>query len=262
MTDQEIEANANKHFDPNSSKVTIDATAMQRVLGFNLTKPELSGLIGAPTNSTLTTEFVDEEIWPAGENDPAEKTETTPAGLLVTVENQNYLEKCNEVILYNAGNKKLGIYIKLVRFLAPTAAAPIPKGIGALMVHSMLKAIDALPAELRVFAEMRMIAAGGRHWGDMDSAKETRWGGYVVWPKYGFDGPLHSKTKKIARQFPQYPRNLGACKHVSDLLALKGGPEFWAVAGDGWEMRFDLSDGSESRKTLSKCFDLPKVRNV
>src|SRR4051794_15578269 len=216
MTPDELSTKLLQYFEPSKSKVlSVNRQAFKDALGFELSNEQLIGLCGAPAGSVLKYEFVSEETVLPGTNDPLRKIEEVPSGLLVTIENSIYISGANQIVLYSFqgpqnGAIRNGIYIKLIKFRKGVGC----KGFGACMLTSMLKAARALPFEIRTFDTMRMMAAGGRSWGDMDDG--GRWGGYNVWPKYGFDMPLHAVTKSIFTEFPHFPKNLLACKTVLD----------------------------------------------
>ncbi len=247
MDQASIEAKIKIHFNPEQSTVNLQKQAMMDALGFTLSSVALAGIVGAPTGSVIEMKYTDGFTEPPGTHDPDEKIEEIPAGLLVTIKNDNYIAGYNQVCLYNVDDISRGIYVKLIRFKKNQKIS----GFGALMLKSMLNAAATLPIDRRLFSTMEMLAAGGRHWGDMDDGG-NRWAGYAVWPKYGFDMPLHPKTGEILNQFPQWPKNLADCKTVSSVLALPGGPRFWEMVGDGWIMNFDMTAGSANCKALDR----------
>lgn len=246
MDPKEIDQLIDNHFDPKSSTVNRIPDDIKQALGFLLSDEEIAGLVGAPKGSTIDMKSIAAYTITAGPNDPVDKIEDIPAGLLVSITNPLYIDGVNEACLYNAGNQTRGIYLKLIKF--KKLSQPV-KGFGALMIKSILKNAEQLRNRVPSFIEISMLAAGGRHWGDMEEG--GRWSGYAVWPKYGFDMVLHAKTKLILKDFPEYPKNISSCKKVSDVLALGGGSVFWEAVGDGWNMNFDMSSAnSPSIKTL------------
>jgi hypothetical protein len=66
--------------------------------------------------------------------------------------------------------------------------------------------------------------------------------GYKVWPKFGFDAPIHPETRA------RLPKPLRKAKNVSDLMQTEAGRSFWAERGGGIEAKFDLNPGSASHK--------------
>jgi hypothetical protein len=75
-----------------------------------------------------------------------------------------------------------------------------------------------------------------------------RWVGYKSWPQYGFDMELGDVTLATFPEFKNFPKNLAHCRTVSSLLALKGGPEFWDVVGDGFYMTLELGTSKASQR--------------
>jgi hypothetical protein len=236
MTDAEVQERLTDYFDP--AKSIFSPFNMDEIidqLGFSLEPEELIGLSGAPKGSTVTAEVVGVGTTPPGFDDPPSKIEDTPKGIKLTVKNSIFIEDFNEVIIYRTSSNTTGLYIQLVDFTDAFGFT----GVGALMIKSLLGVIAA--TEL-AFDRLRLMAAGGRSWGDRNP-QGKRWIGYNVWPKMGFDMPLHAETGKIVPFFGKFPSKLRACARVSDVLALKpGGKEFWSLVGDGWYMEFELSD--------------------
>ncbi len=258
MNTQQIAAAIATHFDPSKSLVIgYNQTVLLQCLGTTLTEAEIIQLAGAPIGSEVTMQEVAKAEEPPGEFDPPQKKEVIPGGVLLTVTNQHYIETKNEVILFNDDDAphpdSISIYIKLVRLQdrRTQGFGHLPKGIGALMVRSMLDGVRGLINFPRPFWQMSMFAAGGRNWGNMDPSGR-RWAGYAVWPKYGFDMPLHDFTTGLFHEFPYFPGNLAACRTVSEVLGLvPGGPDFWAIVGDGWYMNFNMSPHSSSETCLA-----------
>lgn len=254
MTPHQVATTISNHFDPSKSHVVhLDRRAMLDTLGVTLTASELIVLAGAPVGSIVTIEKIDESEEPPGPFDPPQKVEGIPAGLLLTVQNSGYIAGVNKVVLFNERDdaQSISIYVKLVMF-HPRALHPnVPKGVGALMLRSMLDGARNLAHFPRPFAKMTLMAAGGRNWGK-NAVTGDRWSGYAVWPKYGFDAAILAVTTALFPRFPYHPENLSSCRMVSELLALApGGPEFWHMVGDGWYMDFDMSPGSTSESRLS-----------
>jgi hypothetical protein len=199
-------------------------------------------MAGAPTGSILTLSSVAKKLIPPGEDDPKHKDEITPPGLLVKVVNDDYLSEPNYVTIYKESSLGRGIYINLVMF-----QKNVVKAAGGLMIKTILLGIESLGKGKKSFKRLRLMAAGGRIWGDMK--KGGRWSGYKAWPQYGFDMKLGEVTVEMFPLFKKYPKNLTSCDSVSGLLALSGGADFWAVVGDGYYMTFELGT-SASRKRL------------
>ncbi len=231
------------HFDATTCKVVGATNRISGLLGFPLNALQIIQLCGAPSGSTIT--LTEKLAWTHAELPDGEQV---PLGLLITVSNDAYLEEPNEFVIYLDGHiNAASIYLKLIMF------NDSHKGIAGHMVSLIAAAANAtLPGG---GTKLRLFAAGGRNWADMPpSAKASgtvrRWGGYVAWPKYGFDMALLPATGVMARDFPYYPAGVAGCPNVSDVIDLKGGPEYWRCVGDGDYMNFDLKAGSQSRVRL------------
>lgn len=69
--------------------------------------------------------------------------------------------------------------------------------------------------------------------------------GYYTWPRLGYDGPLSESIAKKAK------RKLGIiAKNVSDLMRTEDGRQFWKENGSTFDAKFDLKEGSQSRRVL------------
>ena len=246
MSIEKYEVERALHFDVTKSSVkNFDdfAEALAELFPGGVSQESLILMAGAPTGSTITLSIVSEEYIPPGPDDPQKKAEITPPGLLVKVANDHYLSEPNSVTIYKESLSGRGIYINLVMFRKDIATA-----VGGLMIKTILLGIESLGEGKKSFERLRLMAAGGRMWGDMKNG--GRWGGYKAWPQYGFDMPLGEATMEIFPMFEKFPKKLASCKSVSALLALAGGANFWAVVGDGYYMTFELGPSSAERKCL------------
>lgn len=255
MTPKLISTRQRAYFNPIASKIQFaDDLQPQDIadfIGCSFEDVELIGLAGAPEGSIVTVSTKGPTQDDPGYDDPPDKIEQVPEGLLLTVKNQDYISKKNEVVIYRSSEDSLALYIKLVDFNKNFGFS----GVGALMVRSMLETIDKM-APGPTFDRLRLMAAGGRSWGDRertaDGAAQDRWIGYNVWPKMGFDMDLHEKTHSMLPYFEKYPKKLKDCKTVQDVLALPdGGRDFWLTVGDGWYMEFGLAR-PEPKERLNK----------
>ncbi len=75
--------------------------------------------------------------------------------------------------------------------------------------------------------------------------KGDAYNGYYSLPRLGFDGPLSDDMRKAASE------SGFSAERVSDLMKTEKGRSWWKENGHGMELTFDLSDDSESLKTLS-----------
>lgn len=69
--------------------------------------------------------------------------------------------------------------------------------------------------------------------------------GYAVWPRFGYDAPIHPHL------LDYLPPGLQNAKKVSDLMATKAGREWWTEYGSSIDLKFDLLPGSKSRTFLA-----------
>lgn len=67
--------------------------------------------------------------------------------------------------------------------------------------------------------------------------------GNITWPLLGYDGPLNA----VHRQ--QLPEALRHAATIQELLAMPGGTEAWYGAREGISLAFNLSPGSEQRRS-------------
>jgi hypothetical protein len=209
------------------------------VFGRVVSDPELKGLCGAPNGSTITLSRSHAQTNP--------NKEITPDGVMVKVKNSAFFQHDVELIFHTT-TLGCGLYIKSV--IANKHA--VLTSVAGLMLLRMLQEMDSVPNGASRFSNISLLAAGGRNWGPNGLGK--RWGGWAVWPKYGFDMPL---TKITTDMFPQFPFEPdfslipNGCKHVAELLTLDKGREFWEVVGNGYYMDFDPTLGSPHRTRLS-----------
>ncbi|MFC0155563.1 hypothetical protein ACFFJ4_18740 [Xanthomonas dyei] len=223
------------HFNVGSSRVHRNGVDLANILGFNLDDNALIQLAGAPTGSTVT--LVEKREWPE-----VDDGENVPSGVLLQVKNDHYFSQDLEVVIFLDGLVDVAsLYIKLVMFLD----IPERKGIAGHMIGVMVDGAASLPRAKRI----RLWAAGGFLW--KDYAAGSRWWGYVAWPKYGFDCFIPNATLDLISRFPNYPRGLGGCKKVSDVIRLPGGKDFWKLAGEGDYMDFTLAKNSVSMVFLN-----------
>lgn len=89
------------------------------------------------------------------------------------------------------------------------------------------------------FAKVTLFAAGN---GPIDDDPDG-FVGYAVWPKFGFDAPLHPAELNAAPT-----EALRACETVQDVIATDS--DWWTEHGRGRDMRFDLTADSRSWKIL------------
>jgi len=242
-----LEEVLSEHFNLHTVEVKQDVQHSIDALGIELTDAQIATLAGAPSGSKVVTSVIGPYRDVSKKND-ANKEEDVPGGLLLTVTNPDYIGTQNEVIVYtmivtNAQQQdeiSFGIYIKLVDFDRSLNKKTFA-GMGAYFTAVIVRAAKSFDG----CKEIRLQAAGGRSWNDrLPPPVGGRWYGYITWPKYGFDMDLTELTQSIIPYFKYDPEGLSTCRTVSDVLGLKGGYDFWKVAGDGWDMVFDLTTNS------------------
>ena len=94
------------------------------------------------------------------------------------------------------------------------------KGIGGEIITGIIKA-----AEKHGFEEITMTASRS------DQLGET---GYLVWPRYGFDGPI---PPQIAAKLPAW---LKGCKTITELFETPEGRAWWAEHGTTVDLTLKL----------------------
>ena len=83
------------------------------------------------------------------------------------------------------------------------------------------------------------------------NAGSTKWNGYNIWPRVGFDAPINQDAmssaivSKVKKKFPDV-------KKLSDLMRTKAGREHWKKVGGFTTMEFDLADDSHSMKMFNR----------
>lgn len=234
-----------RHFDSTLVRVNRNGIDVMAVLGTPLDDLTIAELSGAPTGSEI-------ELYELSPEMAFNEEDDVPPGLYFRVKNPQYILSENRVGIYapeEAPDDRLGLYIDLVDFMdrrAPGSKAE--KGLAARMIGNIVRA--ALRTD--IFSVLRLLAAGGRLSDDRPDVPGERWGGYFVWPNYGFNMPLLDETLDIFSAFPHYPKGLFDCNTVRDVLELDGGREFWRYTGDGFYMEFELAIGSSSVRVLDQ----------
>ncbi|MDY7779530.1 hypothetical protein [Burkholderia pseudomallei] len=200
-----------------------------------LSDAEIRDLAGAPGGSSVTYRNV--KKWPSSSDDKP------PPGLYLTITHPTWISNKNVIGLIWDGSD-YEIYIKDVDF-SDTA----PKGLAGVMLAKIVR--FCLNYKIRA---IRLLAAGGRSWADRapSATPPTRWGGYYVWARCGFDMDLADNPdqsdldSKLFPYFLRHPANLKACQTVQDVIRLNGGPDWWRACGNGWFMAFDCSNVNTS----------------
>ncbi len=110
-------------------------------------------------------------------------------------------------------------------FLAPQMRG---KGLGGIMFGLCALAAFSIGVD-----RITLLAAGGQGFNQI-------YYGYKIWPRYGFDAPLHTNERSLAQ--------FSTCLTVQDLIAIDS--NWWEVHGSQREMDFDLTPHSRSWKIL------------
>jgi hypothetical protein len=78
---------------------------------------------------------------------------------------------------------------------------------------------------------------------------KTDMNGYYTWPRLGYDAKisLDSHNSVLAKAKQQFPD----AESVLDVMATKGGKEWWKENGGTFDAKFDLKEGSRSRQALN-----------
>jgi hypothetical protein len=77
-----------------------------------------------------------------------------------------------------------------------------------------------------------------------DATKSPTENGYYTWPRLGYDAPVPSKSAS------KLPEELKSASNLSDLMRTPEGRSWWKANGTGVALKFDLKEGSYSRKVL------------
>ena len=227
------------HFDRKTVTVTRQpANVVEEKLGFALSDDQVKRLCGATTNARITVRY--KSRWGAEVGG-----EDVPAGLFFEVENLAYNRSDAMVgIYFDETSDELMLYIKTVDFIVGRVKYLAARMVAVIVRESMKIGVTRL----------RLLAAGGREWEDLVPATGERWGGYFVWPLYGFDMALGDSDESLISEFPFFPKDLSACATVRDVLEIEGGREYWKVCGNGHYMEFDLSSPSTPSITILDAF--------
>lgn len=168
------------HFDPSNVRVNLSGLNIRVLLGLSLSNQQIAGIAGAPTGSAISTSLFAQTTMLGSEQ--------VPAGVYFEIKNAQYIRTENVVGIFRESTSAYGVYIKSVDFIAGG-----PKGLAARMIAVIVRQALAIGNIVR----LRLLAAGGRSWDDLDQPTGERWGGYVAWPTYGFDMNLLPDTLNI-----------------------------------------------------------------
>lgn len=151
------------------------------------------------------------------------------------VEHARYIQNrhgCNVVKIRRATDGFV-LYLDYIWF-----AKDCPRGLGVIMLLRMAQ----LARELG-FRRIELLAAGGS--GIKGMAWQEDYWGFQYWPRLGFDTELQQSIRDLLSAHA----TLSQATHVSEVVATD--LPWWKEHGDGWEMKFDLSENSASWYTLN-----------
>lgn len=114
------------------------------------------------------------------------------------------------------------------------------KGTGTKVMRDIL-----FEAKNQGYSNVELVAEGKKGTGE---------NGYYTWPRLGFDGELTREQREQAK------KSGFDVKKVSELMNSDAGRRYWRENGSTISLSFDLSDGSDSMKTLEAYSD-KKSRN-
>lgn len=211
---------------------------MQNMFGRQLTRDELGGLVGAPEGSYIeifTTSSEDNLSFalrgPAW--DPMQRTLGEPE-----FDALRYLERdqaTGDLVMHNASF--------LVR------ADMQGGGLGARIFADEVDTLSKLDVK---YIETHAVGAGPNT-GLMPSSFTQGANGYYTWPRFGYNGPLPQEARNFIERAilnGEIPAEWGNFTTIRQVMEASGGPEWWKANGVPLHLRFDLSDGSYSRRTL------------
>lgn len=90
------------------------------------------------------------------------------------------------------------------------------------------------------------------------SNPKMRMTGYKVWPKYGYDCPVSRVRQELSMYGKDIPEQFRSAETLTDIFAMKGGPEWWAAEGTAISLIFDRRPRSRSMEVLLKLQDRVK----
>jgi len=113
--------------------------------------------------------------------------------------------------------------------------------------HIHLRAMRHQGLGLQMFCrQARNAAARGVDWIDALAGRRRDENGYYTWPRYGFDCPLPASIRR------RLPAGLEHSRTLLDVMSCKKGRAWWQEHGAAVRVRFDLTPGSRSRRTLAE----------
>ena len=112
------------------------------------------------------------------------------------------------------------------------------KGLGTTLFASQVENASALGVDY--------IKCEATH-----NPRSKKIGGYYTWPRLGYDGSLDTDMLEPFSK-ESLPDNLKEAKRVSDLMKTPEGRGWWKDNGRTMLLKFDVAEGSQSRKVLNE----------
>ncbi|MEN6405384.1 MAG: hypothetical protein ABFC77_02825 [Thermoguttaceae bacterium] len=94
------------------------------------------------------------------------------------------------------------------------------------------------------YRQVRNAARIGVDWMEAMAGRSDRENGYYSWPRYGWDGRLPRGVRR------QLPVDLKKFRTLLELMSCEEGRTWWRTHGAAVFVRFDLTRGSRSHRTL------------
>jgi len=202
-----------KASDPGKIKLENEETAQVAMKFLGVEESDLGSLVGAPDGTTL-------EVF-------AEGSRADPQGLEITVTGKGVIAMRR---IYRDSDG--GLHMKNVVMEVDSEARG--QGIGTKMFAKQVEFANSLGVE-----SISCEAAG---------QKGGSFIGYKVWPLMGYDGPFDPSDYDPE----EIPAELTKARTIQQVYRTKKGREWWAEYGHSIDVRFDVREGSESRKILDR----------
>lgn len=222
-------------YDPLDTKPFEQTT--QKLFGRQLTRDEIGGLVGAPEGSFVQVYVTSSEdslsfAVRGPDWDPMQRTIAPEFDAL------RYLERdqaTGDLVMHNASF--------LVR------ADMQGGGLGARIFADEVQTLSNLDVK---YIETHAVGAGVNT-GLMPSSFTQGANGYYTWPRFGYAGPLPQEALNFIQRAilnGDVPADWSNFTTIQEVMQAPGGRAWWKDNGVPLHLRFDLSDGSYSRRTL------------
>lgn len=191
-------------FDGDPKKLSEALGAAKEVLGRDVTPSDLASLAGAPDGAKVQVEAVANGVYIHFEAEG------------VTSARRLRIGEDGKPEIYNG-------------FLE-VAEAQRGKGIGRQILGRQIEQSQRLG-----IARMQTLAGG-----DAESAEAGQMNGYMVWPKFGYDGRLDEE------HLDALPAQFRGVETIQELYSTREGRQAWERHGSAIHLEFDLSPDSDS----------------